>query len=194
MENYPELNLADVFKAIENDIKKRFPSLVNVVFFPDEPQSSTQMPVPACLLDVSEMEVDLEVDPGTEQLPVRLSFSAFMVISAMTDGNTKLQIRLMAAALVSFLKFRHWVDHNSPGTDNEPNYLPSDPAIPVGAYRDDFTPGMDRFEVWRVDWEQVFYFGKSVFDTSFLPSRVWLGLSPDIGEGKESEYTELNNG
>jgi len=190
-DNYPETDLALFIQAIIKDIKERFPSLVNVEFFPDEPEANTRMPVPACLLDVSEMEVDLDEDPGTGQTPTRLSFSAFLVISGLQDGNTKLQIRLMAAALVSWLKMRHWRDPRDPGTEEEPNHLPSDPAMPVGAYRDDFDPRLDRYEVWRVDWEQVIYLGKSDFDSSFLPSRVWLGLAPDIGAEHREDYVEI---
>jgi hypothetical protein len=191
MDNYPALDLSVFFDAIEADIKARFPSMVNVEFFPDEPEANTRMPVPAILLDVSEMDVDSEIDPGTEQLPTKLSFSAFIIISGLQDGNTKLQIRMLAAALVSWLKFRHWRDPSNPGTDEEPNYLPSDPAMPLGAYRDDFNPALDRYEVWRVDWEQNVYLGESVFDTSFLPSHVWLGIAPEIGLEHKDKYTEI---
>lgn len=185
-ENYPQLDLAVFFEAIVKDIKERFPSMVNVEFFPEEPEANRHMPVPAILLDVSEMEVDMEMDPGTEQVATRLSFSAFVIISGLQDGNTKLNIRLQAAALVSWLNMRHWNDPNNPG-----EFLPSDPARPVGAYRDDFDPRLDRYEVWRVDWEQVVYLGQSVFDTTFKPSRIWLGLAPDIGEGHKDDYVEL---
>lgn len=190
-DNYPDLDLAQFFDAIVTDVKARFPSMVNVEFFPDEPEANKKMPVPAILLDVSEMEADTESDPGTEQLAVRMSFSAFIVISGLQDGNTKLQIRLLAAALVSWLRMRHWRDPSNPGTDDEPNYLPSDPAVPMGAYRDDFNPALDRYEVWRVDWEQTLYLGHSVFDTTFLPSTVWLGLAPDIGEGHQADYVKV---
>lgn len=190
-DNYPELNLATFFEAIVADIKARFPSMVNVEFFPDEPEANTRMPVPAILLDVSEMEADSELDPGTEQLAVRMSFSAFIVISGLQDGNTKLQIRLLAAALVSWLRYRHWRDPSNPGTDDEPNFLPSDPAVPVGAYRDDFNPALDRYEVWRVDWEQVIFLGQSAFDTTFLPTKVWVGLDPNIGAAHKDDYVQV---
>lgn len=191
MDNYPVLDLAQFFEAIVADIKARFPSMVNVEFFPDEPEANTRMPVPAILLDVSEMEVDGEMDPGTEQLATKLSFSAFIVISGLQDGNTKLQIRQLAAALVSWLKFRHWRDPSNPGDDEMPNYLPSDPATVLGAYRDDFNPALDRYEVWRVDWEQTIYLGESAFDTTFLPDHVFLGLAPDIGLPHKDDYVEL---
>lgn len=193
MDNYPVLDLAVFFDAIVADIKARFPSMVNVEFFPDEPEANTRMPVPAILLDVSEMETDAENDPGTEQSPMKLSFSAFIIISGLQDGNTKLQIRLLAAALASWLKLRLWRDPSNPGDDDNPNYLPSDPAMVLGAYRDDFNPALDRYEVWRVDWEQVVYLGESVFDTTFLPDHVWLGLAPEIGLEHKDKYTELTD-
>lgn len=190
-ENYPQTDLAVFFDAIVTDIKARFPSMVNVEFFPDEPEANTRMPVPAILIDVSEMEADSESDPGTEQLAVRMSFSAFVIISGLQDGNTKLQIRLLAASLVSWLNMRLWRDPSDPGTDDDPNYLASDPARPIGAYRDDFDPRLDQYEVWRVDWEQVLYLGQSAFDTAFLPTTVWLGLDPNIGEGHKQDYIQV---
>ncbi len=190
-DNYPDLDLGVLLEAIVADIKARFPSMVNVQFFADEPEERVELTVPAILLEVSEMEVDTDSDPGTEQLAVNLSFSAFVVISGLQDGNTKLQIRQLAAALVSWLRMRHWRDPSNPGTDEEPNYLQSDPAMPVGAYRDDFSPELDRYEVWRVDWEQRVYLGHSVFDTTFLPSKVWLGLDPDIGAEHREDYVQV---
>jgi len=190
METNPYVNVAKLFDAIVADIKEQFPDLVNVQFFPDDPEDRVQLPVPACLLDVSEMEVDMEEDPGTQQVAARFSFSAFLVISGLQDGNTKLAIRLLAASLVSFLRLRHWRDPDDPS-----KCLPTDPAIPIGAYRDDFDPRLDRYEVWRVDWEQIVYLGESVWaGGAFLPTGIWLGQSPEIGAAHVDKYERIDNG
>lgn len=49
--------------------------------------------------------------------------------------------------------------------------------------------------LWAVTWRQTVRVGDDVFVTDLpMPSTLYLGISPEIGEGHESDYEEINEG
>ena len=104
--------------------------------------------------------------------------------------RAKHAIRQLAAAFCAWLHKRRWTD-----PDNPERKLPTGPAMVVGAYRDDFTgrskgernTDLDQFEIWRVEWRQLFHLGTGYTEDGVVPVPVF-SYAPDIGEGNEDKY------
>src|SRR5574343_1922622 len=104
------LDLGVLHDAITADIKAAFRSLVSVEFYQDDPEMRKNLPIPACLLTLSEMEVDPEIDPGTEQLAVNATFEAYFIINSLRTPRAKLTIRKNIAAFMAWLRLRRWTN------------------------------------------------------------------------------------
>lgn len=182
-----EIDLSTLHEAIVADIKGAFPQLVTVQFYQDDPEERKTLPIPACLLTLTEMEADNDIDPGTEQLAVNATFEAQFIISNIRNPEAALKVRTLTAAFMAWLRKRRWT--NPSDTTKK---LPTGPANVVGGYPDDFNPAMDRYEIWRVEWQQVIHLGDSVWnDDGVTPSQVFFSWSPEIGFGHEGDYEEI---
>lgn len=180
------IDLEILHDAIVADIKAAFPSLVTVEFYQDEPEMRKNLPIPACLLTLSEMEVDPEIDPGTEQLAVNATFEAYFIINSLRTPRAKLAIRKNVAAFIAWLRLRRWT--NPADTSKK---LPTGPAYVMGGYPDDFQPEIDKYEVWRVEWQQVIHLGETIWtDEGTTPQNPVYSWSPDIGNGNEDKYQD----
>lgn len=168
-----EIDLDTLHAAIVADIKAAFPALKTVEFYREDRKT---LPLPACLLELSELDAIPDDDPGTEQLAVMAKFEAELIISFRTV-KAKQSIRKLAAALSAWLRMRRWT--NASGTTPK---LPTGEAIVIGAYPDDFNPlhrdgdgGLDQFEAWRVEWQQRIHLGKSTWiDEGDTPAQVFV--------------------
>lgn len=166
-----------VHAGIVAAIEAQFPALQTVEAYRLDRRN---LPVPACLIELTEMEVDPTIDPGTEQLPVLARFEARFVIGFRQGAlNPKLEVRKLAAAFASFARLQRWG-------------CPIGPAEVVGIYPDDFDPELDQYECWRVEWQQVIHLGGTVWtDDGEVPTRVFTSFAPLIGEAHEGDYVEL---
>jgi hypothetical protein len=166
-----------VHEGIVSAIAAQFPDLATVEAYRLDRKN---LPVPACLVELTEMDALPDDDPGTEQQAVNARFEARLVIGfRQGNSNPKLQIRKLAAAVAAFVRAKRWG-------------CPIGAAEVLGAYPDDFDPELDQYECWRVEWQQLIYLGDTVWnDEGVTPSRVFAGVSPDIGAGNEPAYTEL---
>lgn len=181
------VDLRKLHKAIENDIRAQFPQLQTVQFYQDDPEERLRLPVPACLLTLSEMEADNDIDPGTEQLAVNATFEAYFIVNGIRTAQALLEIRVLVAAFMAWMRKRRW---NNP--DNPAKKLPTGGAMVVGGFPDSFEPALDKYEVWRVEWQQVIHLGQSVWnDEGITPSEVFLGWSPEISFGNEEDYEKV---
>ena len=164
-----------VHEGIVSTIREAFPQLKTVEAYRLDRKN---LPVPACLIELTEMETGVDPDPGTEQLPVMARFEAQFVIGFRQGlKNPKLEVRKLAAAFAAFAKFQRWG-------------CPIGPAEIVGIYGDDFDPELDQFEVWRVEWQQIIHLGTAiVWDDGVTPTPV-ASFSPDIGIDHENDYTD----
>ena len=182
------IDLEVLHSAIVADIKAAFPQLVTVEFYQDDPEARKTLPIPACLLTISELEADNEIDPGTEQLAVVATFEAHFIINSIRTPRAAMAIRTLAAAFMAWLRKRRWTNPAEPTRK-----LPTGPANVVGGFPDDFTPELDKFEVWRVEWQQVIHLGESVWnDEGITPSEVYFSWLPEIGTGNEEDYEKVN--
>lgn len=192
-----QIDLDTLHAAIVADIKAKFPDLRTVEFYRGEGNDHDDrktLPVPACLLNLTELEASEENDPETGQLAAIAHFEAELVIR-FTTPNAKRSIRKLAAAFAAWLHKRRWVDPNNPSKK-----LPTGPAMVVGAYQDDFSsmmPGMrdkplDQYEVWKVEWRQEVHLGESVWtDEGVVPTTVFLGMAPEIGPSHIDDYVQI---
>lgn len=138
--------------AIIADIKAAFPGFVAVEFYRDERRP---MPVPSCLLEMSEFEPARGGDDwGTGQLCVDLTFQARLVVG-FRDG--KRQIRKLAAAFSAWIHLRQWAG------------VKAGQARFVSAYPEPVTGDEEAYECWNITWEQPVFLG----DTVWAP--IWQG-------------------
>jgi hypothetical protein len=169
-----------VHAGIVSTLQAQFPALHVEAYRLDR----KVLTVPACLIELSEMDAAPDVDPGTEQLAVMTRFEAKLVIGfRQGTNNPKLEIRKLAAAVAAFVRLQRWG-------------CPIGPAEVIGAYPDDFDPELDQFECWRVEWRQIIHLGESVWadwNAGDPPGQVLVGYAPAIGADHEGDYTELGS-
>ncbi len=173
-----ECDLGLLHQVMTDEIKAAFPALQTVEFYSLERKD---LPLPACLLEMCEMEADNREDPGTEQQAVTARFEARFIIGFRTP-QAKLEVRKLAGAFAAFLR-------------KQLRFLPakSGPAEVIGCYPDDFDPKLDEYEVWRVEWSHVLHLGSSVWtNDGTIPEIVLVSYSPEIGIGNEDKYEVLN--
>lgn len=128
-----------------------------------------QNPAAYCLLELSEMDAS-EFDPGTTQQAVAARFEAQFVIKSMQD-NARVTIRALAGSYAAFLRRQsRW-----PGVLNGSMRV-------VGVYKDDFSPELDQFEVWRVEWVQDIWLGAGV-DVFVVPGSQTASGNPELLPG-----------
>lgn len=179
MTNYPDtaVDLDALHDAIIASIAAQFPALATVE---DYREDRKRMALPAVLVNLTDLEPDPDEDPGTEQLAAIARFDAQIVIGFRT-ANAKREIRKLAAALGKHIHMQRWGQ-------------PVAPAQVTAIVPDDFSPELDRFEVWRVEWQQVVHIGVSVWDNDgTIPTQVLIGFAPDIGPGNEDKYVPIED-
>lgn len=166
--------LDEVHAGIIAAINAQFPTLATVEAYRLDRKT---LSLPACLIELTEM--DVEPDPGTEQLAVMARFEAHFVIGFRQGAlNPKLEVRKLAAAFAVFARLQRWG-------------CPIGPAEVIGCYPDDFDPELDQYECWRVEWRQVIHLGESIWtDIGPTPEPVY-SWAPNIGIGNEHYYREL---
>lgn len=175
-------DLGQLHDAIVAGIKAQYPDLVTVEFYTHDRDAPKASQLPACFLDLTEFENVPEEDPGNDMLAMHACFEAELVLPFRT-ARGKLEIRKRAAAFAGFLRQRsRW-----------PGALQAGAMQVLGAYRSDFSPQLDQYEVWRVDWRQLLYIGRDAWDESGIPvpSGVFLGIDPDIGLSNVDKYVQV---
>lgn len=166
--------------SITAAISAAFPDLQTVEFYRIE--NRTELPIPACLLEMCEADSFSDPDPGSEQQAMMVRFEARFIMGFKTPA-AKLEVRKLAMAFAAFMRQQgRW-----PGVGGQ-----ADVPRLIGCYPDDFEPTLDQFEVWRVEWNQQLWFGNSVWiNSGTVPTHVLTGYDPHIGTGHEDDYTEL---
>jgi hypothetical protein len=160
-----EINLDTLFAVIEAQVRLQFPDLVTVEF--DREEASAPPAAPACILEMTECEKYDEQDPGTGQLAMSCRFEARLLIG-FNRPKAKAQVRNLALAFAAWMHLRRW------GAFGQP----TGPAQIIGAYRDDFSPVLDKFEAWRVEWVQEVHLGQSVWTDVGTPPEAFVRLDP----------------
>jgi hypothetical protein len=169
--------------AVVAQIQSAFPDFKTVAFDREEVDRDAleAADLPAILLDLSEFENEGVEDRGTGQLAMRARIEARLIIGYRTT-RAKTAARTAAGCLAAWLRLKRFTGDN----------VWTEPAYVIGAYRDDFAPGCDRYVVWRVEWTQVLQLGESIWqDAGVMPSNPTYSFAPDIGLGHESDYQPI---
>jgi len=139
------------------------------------PKLRTAVITPAVFVDLVSLEPG--DDPGTEQLSVIARFQAQAIITA--GENSLIQVRELAAEIARV------IHHQNFGQKVTPAKL-----VSVGS--DGFSPELDAYDIWLVEWEHEFHLGESVWDgEGITPDKIFLGYSPEIGIPHEDDYSEI---
>ncbi|MCX5619917.1 hypothetical protein [Bombella pollinis] len=130
-------DLRDLHQRIRDAVASRFPAFKVVEFYRDE--ESEDLPTPACLLELEEMEYH-EEDLGTDQIMVSLRFSARLVFSREGGPDGLLNVRLAASDVAAFINKNRFGGRVFP-------------ARVLSCGTDFFRPDLtDRYAIWRVEW------------------------------------------
>jgi hypothetical protein len=172
------LDLDQLHDAIKARISDQFPALASVEDY-EAPRKSLQLP--AVLIELVDMEIDPDSDPGTEQLPAVSKWVARVVMNFRTV-KVEREIRKLAGALGVLVQQNRWGQRVSPA---QVTYIGPDA----------FDPEFDKFVVWAVEWDQQIDLGQSFWTgEGVVPEQVMIGYSPDIGPGQETDYIEIDGG
>lgn len=180
-----EVDLGVFHDAIVADIKAQFPDLATVEFYREVDERAEGMPLPACLLELSEMPASNDDDPGSTQWPTVARIEARLIIGFRTP-RAKIEVRKLAGALAVWLRRRRFNDPTTPGRT-----LPTGAADVIGCFPDEFDPALDRYEVWRVEWDQQLDLGATVWTNEGVTPTPVFSWAPDIGIGHEDKYDEI---
>ena len=162
-----------VHEGIVSAIKTQFPTLKTVEAYRLDRKN---LPTPACLLEITEVDAAPDIDPGTEQLAVTARFEARFVIGFRQGGkNPKMEVRKLAASFAAFARLKRWG-------------CPIGPAEVIGAYQDDFDPELDQFECWRVEWQQVIHLGDTVWKDDGEVPTPHFSWTPNLGPDHADAY------
>ncbi len=168
------IDLDELIDAQVASISGAFPD-VEVTAYDEERR---EFAMPACMLRVADFERDADGDIGTEQLVMLARFEAHVIVGFRAPAA-----RTAAPKLA--LAIAHHIEGNRFGQ-------PVSPAQVSVVEPDEFVPEMDRFVVWRVDWQQVVHVGASIWDNDgTLPTRVLASWAPDVGIPNEGRYQDV---
>lgn len=169
------VDLDALHTAICARIKAEIPDFVTVEAYREDRKN---LPVPACLIDLIEMEPDPDADPGTSQLSVIGRFEALIIIGRR-DPKKEMAVRRLAARVALLTRTERWGQRVGAG-------------YPIACEPDAFSPELDQFAVWRVEWAQPFEIGASIWNNDgALPTDVLASWAPDIGLGHEDDYEDV---
>ncbi|MBL4929333.1 hypothetical protein [Fuscibacter oryzae] len=167
-----EVDLDQMHSAICTAIREALPILQTVEAYDEDRRD---LPLPACLIELVDLEPVPDDDPGTEQLAATSRWEA-RIILGLRDFETKRAAPKMAAAIALAVRNNRWG-------------LRVGPAVPTAIEPDDFAPELDKFEVWRIDWEQRIHIGPSVWtDEGTIPTQVFSGFAPEVGAANPGDY------
>ena len=63
----------------------------------------------------------------------------------------------------------------------------------LGCWPDDFDPGLEQYECWRVEWQRVIHLGTSDWtDDGATPTDPAVSFAPAIGAEHEADYLHLD--
>ena len=168
------VDIAALFSAIKTKVAEQF---LDLEVYAVASKRQPGMKIPCCMLNVDDFE-KADEDLGTEQLSVVLRFEASLILGAKND-TAKQQAVLLALAFATFIDGQRW-------------------GVKVGeaqfesASPDEFSPELDKYEVWTVAWAQEVTLGESIWtNDGTLPQTVLVSTSPEIGEPNEDKYKEV---
>lgn len=168
-----EITLDGLHHAIIDAISAGFSAIQTVDDYPGDRQ---RVAVPAALIELTELTAAPDDDPGTGQLAMEAQFELRYVLG-WRGVNQSRAIRAQVAALAHFIHQQRWG-------------LPVEPARVLVAEPDEFSPELEQYLVWRIEWAQIIHIGANEWiDDGVVPTEVWVGIAPLVGAENEEFYT-----
>jgi hypothetical protein len=142
-----------------------------------EDEDRKTLPVPAIIVQISELEPAPDKDPHTGQFPCLVRLEARIIMGHRTP-QIRREVAKAAGAVAAF------VHSNRLG-------VAWGAATVIAVDPDAFAPQADNFDIWRVEWVHAADIGASYFvDEGVTPSQVLTSWSPEIGPANEVGYGE----
>ena len=171
-------DLDALHQAILDSLANQFPQLKTVADYPDDRK---RIQVPAALLEMTELTPVQDEQSGTEQVVVDALFELRYIVGFRGSNQGRL-IRRNVAAMAQHIHHQRWAH-------------PIQPAQLVVCEPDEFSPELDQYLVWRIEFTHQLFLGESVFiDDSALPEEVFVGVDPRTGPDWEDSYTRVTGG
>lgn len=170
------IDLDAAHDAVLAAIRAAFPVFQTV---DDYARVSKTIQTPACFLTLAEFEPE-EGDggTGTGQLSVALRWE-FRVVLGIRDIDSARNVRKLAADIALW------------GHGNRFGMLAGASRF-IRAEPDEFSPKLQHYDPWLVEFEQGILLGESVWsDEGVAPSEILVGYVPDVGPGHEDDYEEV---
>lgn len=171
-----QVALDEMQEAIAASVTAAFPAFRTVEF--DRDDESEAFPTPAWIGSFVEGEPNPSADCGTGQWPALARFEARIILSAR-KGGAKLEVRKAATAFAAWLNLRRF-----PG-------VMADPCEVIACEPDEFSPHLEKFEVWRVEWVIPCFFGETAWTPGPEITEAWYSFAPDIGAAHVDDYTKI---
>lgn len=169
------IDLDEIHDSIVDSLSTQFPDLETVEAYREDRK---RLPLPACLVELVDMDPSPDDDPGTEQLAVHAKFEAQIIVGFRVQ-NAKKAIRKLIGSLAVFIHQNRF-------------------GQPIGAAEvlsispDNFSPELDQYEIWRVEWQHLIHLGETVWtNDGTVPTMILASWSPDIGFGHEDDYVQV---
>jgi|WetSurMetagenome_2_1015567.scaffolds.fasta_scaffold592135_2 hypothetical protein len=177
----PQVDIAALHEAIKQGLRKAF-SIAALPTIDCYARPGENIVTPAVFFEMDDATTGKDDDAGSGQLSVELSFSAWCVVSSKGAGTAHVAVRTLALAVAAAIKGQRWGQAVSTAAIEriEAAEFASDPNR--------------AYCVYRVGWTHEALVGTSVWDADKMgiaPSGIYLGRSPEIGNGHEKDYTEI---
>ena len=181
MDANTEITIDDLQDAIVLQLAEQYPDL-SVDAYPDDRKA---LALPACLVELTDLEGVDSDDPMTGQVSALARFDIYVVLGFKT-ADVKREVRRLSAAIAAFVHKRRWG-------------LPVGPTEFVSAGPDEFdvvsdVVGVrgqrpDQWEVWRIEIQLLVHFGQTVWtNEGVIPTEVLASYVPIIGIPHEDDY------
>lgn len=170
------LSLAALHAAILEAIRGQFPDLATVADYRELSDDHEALPVPALLVELTDLEAVPDDNDGTGRLSMVAVFEATIIMGFRTAAVGR-AIREFAGALAVFVNEQRW------------GVADVEPAQVIRAGLHEFSPAVPRYHAWLVEWRQVVRLGANVWaNDGTVPREVVFSWAPEIGPGNEAEY------
>ncbi|RZG78352.1 hypothetical protein EXE10_18200 [Acinetobacter sp. WCHAc060033] len=182
------INIADLHNNIVKNLTDVFKDDFKLIEFYRSESNRKSLKVeelPALLLELPDFDVDLVNDAGTEQLPLIARFEARIVINAMEKGlSSPIDIKVKARGLA--LKLAQYL------FKNKRFHKLKTGALTLSTVTEDaFYPELDRYDVWRVDFEIPVLVGENIWKSDGVIPIAYYSYAPEIGSEHVSSYREV---
>lgn len=166
--------------AVIDHLKSAFPA---VGCIEEYPRLRKKIVAPAILVELA--DAIPAADTGTEQLCLSARFEARIVFDqvAVPPAKPDMQALTLAAAAAQAI-YKQGRFAAGAGSAKEFRIEP-----------DQFKPELAGYCVWLVTWTHEIRLGTSIWDgEGILPTEIYAGISPEIGDGHEDDYVKVGGG